>query len=134
MRYWKVDAKCGHVKKSKFVIKSFYVKAKDGKEAAEIVRWRARVKHHHKDAIREVTEISEEEYLSGLKTQREDPFFHARSKQEQMAKCAGLDYETYYEEKPESHKKKTHARRRLVEKQVEAEWRKERGNRFYEQD
>ena len=107
MRYWKVDAKCGHVKKNRFVIKTFYVKAEDGKEAAAIVRWKPRVKHHHSDAIRNVIEIDREEYLVGLKTQHDDPFFQVKSKQEQKVKCVGLDYETYYEEKPTIYKKKT---------------------------
>lgn len=132
MKYWKVDAKCGHVGKTKYVIKKFYVKAADGKEAAEKVRWESRVKHHHKDAIRNVSEISEDEYILGVKTRKDDPFFQVQNKQEQNNKCIGLDSETYYEEKPNQYRKQTHAKRYMVENEIKANWRKERKNGIYE--
>ena len=132
MRYWKVDAKCGHVRKSKYIIKTFHVQAANGVEAAEIVRWKPRVKHHDKTAIQKVLEITREEYEVGLRFQLNDPYFKVRSIQEQRAQCVGIDYETYYEEKLEPHKKKTHAKRYLIQKQLDNEWKKERNIEAYE--
>ena len=129
MSYWEVVAKCGHVRKTRFILKTFFVEAADGKEAAMMVREKPRVKHHHKDAIRSVKEISREEFLKGNKAQKSDPYFKAHSKQEQNATCEGIDIETYYEEKPTLFKKKTHARQHLREKQQIKEWNRERRNR-----
>ena len=56
--YYKVLAKCGHVGRHRYITKWFYVKASSGKEAAYIVRYKPRVKHDHKDAIREVVSIN----------------------------------------------------------------------------
>mgnify|MGYP007101928124 CR=1 FL=1 len=85
VRYWRVEARCGHVKKNKFIIKSFFVKAENGEEAAKIVRWLPRVKHHHKKAIFDVNEIDRETYLQGVKTNQSDPYFKASCKQEHSA-------------------------------------------------
>ena len=134
MRYWKVDAKCGHVRRSKYIIKSFHVQAENGSIAADIVRWKPRVKHHAKDAIQKVVEITKEEYEAGLRVQIEDPYFKARNVQEQREKCIGIDYETFYEDKPECNYKKTHAKRHLIQKQLDMEWKKGRSKRIYEQD
>ena len=122
MKYYKVKAKCGHVRKSRYIIKEFYVSAENGRQAAEIVRGMSRVKHHDKEAIISVEEITHEELLIGIKRHYEDPFFRVHSKQEQTAQCIGIDYETYYEEEPEQKKKKTHLRRRLVDKQRNKDW------------
>ena len=72
--YYKVLAKCGHVGRNNYIIKCFYVKANDGEEAAKIVRQKPRVKHHHKDAIRDVIAIELEEYLTGLKIMEADMY------------------------------------------------------------
>lgn len=56
MNYYKVRAKCGHVGRNNYIIKPFFVKANDGKEAAKIVRNTPRVKHDHKYAIIDVKE------------------------------------------------------------------------------
>ena len=61
--YYKVLAKCGHVGRHRYITKWFYVKASSGKEAAYIVRYKPRVKHDHKDAIREVVPINYDEYI-----------------------------------------------------------------------
>ena len=76
MNYYKVLAKCGHVGRNKYIEKWFYIKAKSGKEAAKIVRDLPRVKHHHKDAIKDVIKISFEEYINGKKLTDQDFFFH----------------------------------------------------------
>lgn len=132
MRYWKVEAKCGHVRKSRYIIKTFYVNAEDGREAADIARWKPRVKHHDKKAISSVKEITHEEYQVGLKSSLNDPFFLCHSKQEQKANCIGIDYETYYEDKPIINKKKTYTHRHLIENQKNAEWETYRRRGIYE--
>lgn len=132
MNYWKVKAKCGHVGKTKYITKFFYVKAETKKEAAEKVRWFPRVKHHHKDAIKEVKCISQDEFVAGLKEFSKDPYFKAKNKQEQKAKCVGIDYETFYEERHQTYKKNNHLKRSLIDEQRIAEWKKQRSNESYE--
>ena len=83
MNLYKVTAKCGHVGKGHFVIKNFPVKACNGKEAAKVARNFPRVKHHHKDAIFRVVEISLEEYNDLILINNEDPYFHCTNIQEQ---------------------------------------------------
>ena len=51
-RYFKVEAKCGHVGHGKCIWITFATAAEDGKEAAKKVRDFKRVKHDHKDAIK----------------------------------------------------------------------------------
>ena len=81
--FYKVIAKCGHVGRSRYCLKPFYVKAPDGRRAAEIVRNASRVKHDHKDAIKDVVEISEAEYSTGLRNNSRDPYFNCSNVQEQ---------------------------------------------------
>ena len=76
MRYYCVKAKCGHVGRNNYIEKNFYVKAENGKEAALIVRNKPRVKHHQKDAIIDVLEISLEKYVLGKKIMENDDYFH----------------------------------------------------------
>ncbi|MBQ7788834.1 MAG: hypothetical protein IJ398_04175 [Clostridia bacterium] len=83
MKLFKVTAKCGHVGKNYFVIKEFAIKAENGKEAARIVRDIPRVKHHRKDAILNVVEITETEYEMILLKNSLDPYFQCTSIQEQ---------------------------------------------------
>ena len=63
-RYFKVEAKCGHVGHGKCIWITFATAADNGKEAARKVRDFKRVKHDHKDAIRSTTEIDFEEIKS----------------------------------------------------------------------
>ena len=105
MKYFKVEAKCGHVKRNKFTPKSFYIKAKNGKEAAKIARDCPRVKHHQKDAIQSVQKISLEEYLLGKKAMMNDLFFKIHNSSEQKRLYTTMDIEIYKE--PEKTKYKT---------------------------
>lgn len=132
MKYWKVEARCGHIKKNKYIVKTFYVQAENGEEAAGIVRWKPRVKHHHKKAIISTKEIDRETYLAGIKSNQKDPYFQATSKQEQKATCLGIDYETYYEEKEIEYRKKPRIRQYLMKCQLDKEWKKERNTCTYE--
>ena len=81
--YYEVIAKCGHVGKKHYVPIKFAVIAKDGKEAAKMVRQFPRVKHNHKDAILNVNKIDYERYLEIVETNKNDPYLKCHSKQEQ---------------------------------------------------
>lgn len=87
MGLYEVEAKCGHVGRDCYVIKTFAVIAESGKQAAELVRWMPRVKHHHKDAIRSVNMIDEQRYCEICITNSLDPYFHCKCIQEQRATC-----------------------------------------------
>lgn len=82
-KYYKVLAKCGHVGRNNYTLKEFGVIANSAKESAAFVRNAPRVKHHHKDAIRSVEEISYEEYIALKKSNSTDPFFLSHSRQEE---------------------------------------------------
>lgn len=83
MNLYQVTAKCGHVGKNFYVIKTFPVKASNGREAAKIARNIPRVKHHHKDAILCVDEIEVTEYEKLIQKNNSDPYFHCSNIQEQ---------------------------------------------------
>lgn len=120
-KYFKVQAKCGHVGRNHFILKWFYVKALTGEEAAKVVREKPRVKHDHKDAIREVIEISFEDYLIGLKINSEDMYFKCSNKQEQeYYKCVKPE-EIYPEEKEKTNYKKNRNGQRIKNKFLEKE-------------
>jgi len=75
MKFYKVTAKCGHVGgPDKYILNDYYTVAVNGKVAAALIRQAPRVKHDHKDAIREVREISPEEYREGWKAFNADPY------------------------------------------------------------
>ena len=84
-KYYKVLAKCGHVGRNNYTLKEFAVIANSAKESAAFVRNAPRVKHHHKDAIRSVEEISHEEYLELRRSNSKDPFFLSHSRQEERS-------------------------------------------------
>lgn len=81
--YYEVIAKCGHVGKKHYVPIKFAVIAKDGKEAAKMVRQFPRVKHNHKDAILSVNKIDYERYLEIVEMNKNDPYLKCHSKHEQ---------------------------------------------------
>ena len=62
-KFYAVVTKCGHVGNGKYREVTFPINTDSGKEAAEIARWIPRVKHHKKDAIINVTEISYDYYM-----------------------------------------------------------------------
>lgn len=120
-KYFKVQAKCGHVGRNHYILKWFYVKALTGEEAAKVVRDKPRVKHDHKDAIREVKEINFEDYLIGLKINSEDMYFKCNNKQEQeYYKCVKPE-EIYPEEKDKPNYKKNRNGQRIKNKFLEKE-------------
>ena len=82
-RYFKVEAKCGHVGHGKCIWITFATAADNGKEAARKVRDFKRVKHDHKDAIGSVKEISFEEFIAIKAANDADPYLHCKNVQEQ---------------------------------------------------
>ncbi len=97
MRMYEVGVKCGHVGRNNYVEKTFAIKANSGKEAAAIARQMPRVKHHHADAIRFVSEIDTETFNQIIAQNNDDPYFHCDSIQEQRRKCE-LDIKQEYAE------------------------------------
>ena len=86
-RYFKVNAKCGHVGRRRFINIDFPVVASNAKEAAARARRFGRVKHHWKDAINSVEEISEFEFNKLQEEWRSDPYLDCRNVQEQRKIC-----------------------------------------------
>ena len=123
-KYFKVQAKCGHVGRNHYILKWFYVKALTGQEAAKVVRETPRVKHNQKNAIKDVIEIHFEEYLAGLKINSEDMYFKCTNKQEQeFYKCVKPE-EIYPEEIKPNYKKKRNGQRiknNFLEKEMKRE-------------
>ena len=130
MNYYQVEAKCGHVGMNNYIIKRFYVCADNGKEAAFRVRKMPRVKHHHKDAIRNVTAISYDEYIEGIALRNEDPYFHVSNSSDQRLFC-DIEDDILKEEKENGFRKATHAKKRLIELLTVKEWKSGR-NYAYE--
>lgn len=104
MSYYKVVAKCGHVRRGHYIVKDFFVKAEDGKKAAFKVRHYPRVKHDWKDAIISVTLITENEFIQGCELQNHDIYFKITNSTEQKLYCA-IDYEQVFDY-PEPERKK----------------------------
>ena len=105
MKYYKVVAKCGHVRKGHYIIKDFFVKAEDGKDAAHKVRFSPRVKHDWKDAIISVKSINREEFVQGIELHNQDLYFNVTNSSEQKLYGA-IDYEQVYDyDEPERKKK-----------------------------
>ena len=90
MKYFEVIAKCGHVGKNKCIFITFACAAENGKEVAAKVRLYKRVKHDHKDAIRNVSEISFEDFVKLKAGNDADAYLHCKNPQEQR-KIPGFD-------------------------------------------
>lgn len=123
-KYYKVCAKCGHVGRNSYILKWFYVKAESGSEAAKKVRYTSRVKHNKKDAIKEVVEISFDEYKIGKKIQSEDMYFRVHNRQDQKLYCNITQDEIYPEELPEKYKKYDNSKNIKIYKMLENESKK----------
>lgn len=83
MSRYEVVCKCGHVGRGQYIEISFPVTADSKKDAAAIGRNIPRVKHHHKDAVLKVIEISNKEYFDLIEKNKNDPYLHCRNIQEQ---------------------------------------------------
>lgn len=126
MNYYRVDAKCGHVGRNNYVIKSFFIEAECKKDAARLARKIPRVKHDRKDAIIKVEQISHISYLVGQVRNDRDPYFHVSNSSEQKRACPHIDSIVRQEEKGSKGKKhkKTHQRRILKNQEIEKDWAK----------
>ena len=82
-KHYIVKAKCGHVGRNHYILCDFAVCASSRKEAASIARYIPRVKHDHKDAIREVREVSYEEYLTVFCNNAENPYLTSKCRRDQ---------------------------------------------------
>lgn len=96
MNYFKVAAKCGHVGQGHYIIKDFFVKAENGKEAAFQVRFLPRVKHDWKYAIVSVEIIDRDEFIRGCEIHNNDLYFNVTNSSEQKAYGA-VDYEQIFD-------------------------------------
>ena len=83
-KYFSVETKCGHVGRLNCVWIKFAICAESAKEAAAIARQIARVKHHHKNAIKEVVEITVDEFCKLKAINDTDPYLHAKNHREQL--------------------------------------------------
>ena len=83
-KYFSVETKCGHVGKLNCVWIKFAIFAESAKEAAAIARQIARVKHHHKNTIKEVVEITADEFCKLKAINDADPYLHAKNHREQL--------------------------------------------------
>ena len=123
--YYKVLAKCGHVGRNYYILKWFYVKAENKKAAALKVRNTPRVKHHQKDAIRNVVEIVFEEYINGLKMMESDMYFHIDNSSDQRKLNCVNSADVVRENICIKYKKERNGQR-LRNELLEKEWKKEK--------
>lgn len=130
MKYYKVTAKCGHVGRNYYIVKNFFVKTEDGKSAACKVRHMSRVKHHQKDAILSVNEITEEEYWEGRKQQAQDMYFNVHNSSEQR-RCGAVDCSLVFAELKTIRRRKfkdhiyRHKLERIIRKDIQQQMRGE---------
>ena len=82
-QFFIVDAVCGHVGRENGIVKSFAITAGSRKEAAAVCRDMPRVKHHFKYAIRNVRQVSLEEYVIQYTKNAFDPYLTSSNIQEQ---------------------------------------------------
>lgn len=97
MRFYKVEAKCGHVGKDYYFPGELYITAENGREAAAVARRMPRVKHDHKDAILSVSEIDADSYILGKESSMSNPYWLCKNIQEQRVHCVNLDKELFAE-------------------------------------
>lgn len=82
-KYYIVKAKCGHVGRDRYIPIDFPIRAKSKKDAAAIVRRKARVKKNHKDAVLSVVEVDKKTFDDQQFCNEQDPYLNVRSKHDQ---------------------------------------------------
>ncbi len=108
-KYYAVTCKCGHTDSKKLYIPiTFGIIASNAKEAARIGRWLPRSKHHHKDCVLSVKEISCKQYKDLRIKNNKDPYLNCHSIQEQRM----FDFSGRFVR--ENEKKKTYKRDKEV--------------------
>lgn len=109
--YYKVQAKCGHVGKNYYILKWFFIKSESKKTAAKTVRFMPRVKHHQKDAIRQVIEIDFFEYIEGIVDMSSDLYFLVHNSTDQRFYNCVNGYEIIREIEEKKYKKNHNGQR-----------------------
>ena len=76
-KYFSVKTKCGHVGRFNCIWIEFAIVAESKQQAADKVREEGRVKRDHKDFIKEIKEISFEEFIKTSKqySEKEEKVF-----------------------------------------------------------
>ena len=82
MKYYLVDAKCGHVGARKYIVKTFPVVASSKSEAAAKIKRCNKVKKHLKDCIINVVEVTLNEFLIQKEMNLIDKYLHSHCKSE----------------------------------------------------
>lgn len=132
MNYFRVEAKCGHVGRNKFILKNFFIKSENKKSAAQTVINFPRVKHNHKDVIRVVENISKGMYIEGITETSNDMYFNVTNSTDQKRYCLFGENEIKDETINKKYRKKRH-KRYLVESVIMNEMCLEiRGGLYYE--
>ena len=98
MKYYKVIARCGHVKPSNYYLGDLYFVAENAKDAAKQCRNAPRVKHDHKFAIMDVIEITKEQFVEGIESHKDNPYWNCRNIQEQRMYMDDIEDNIYPEE------------------------------------
>lgn len=132
MKYFKVYAKCGHVGRNNYLLKWLYIIASSKKEAASIARNTPRVKHDHKDAIRNVIEIDYDNYAEGLVELKNDLYFQVNNSSEQRKLNVLENCIIYREIKNIQYKKKRNGQRLRLENILKNEKNIFKGGYIYE--
>lgn len=97
-----MTAKCGHVGRNNYIVIDFPIRANSGRQAARIARLTPRVKHHHKDAILAVNEVSYEDFMQQQRLNDSDVYLTVSNIQEQRQFSQNLDYRILREETADS--------------------------------
>ncbi len=105
MRYFMVTAKCGHVGRDFYIPIDFPVRADSARGAATAARSLPRVKHHHKDAILSVVEISCIDYDEQCRVNSCDPYLLYHNIQEQRSEYDAVYSRIIEEARPERREK-----------------------------
>lgn len=116
IKYFKVVAKCGHVKKMNYVLKTFAIAAETASSASQYAKKLPRVKKHMKSCIESCDEIDYIEYMKIKKQNALDGYFKSHTHREQMLFCPDLTHEILSIDFKESTKRNEHIRRRMIEK------------------
>lgn len=89
MKYYRVEAMCGHVGRRHYLAVSFAVKAANAHEATAKVRCFPRVKHDKSEAILSCVEISLKDYKAVRDANFRNPFLQCHSRRD-LAAISGL--------------------------------------------
>ena len=89
-KYFVVTAKCGHVRRRRYIIKEFPVVAMTKKSAAEKAKGFPRVKKHCKTCIVSVREVSAKEFADLYKANGVDPYFRSVCTRDSLIKVPNI--------------------------------------------